>query len=259
VSQPSLCRGFAPLLEGVTHVPYGDAGAMEQAIDARTGAVILEPIQAESGALVPPAGYLREIAALCRRRNVVLILDEIKTGIAKTGHLFACEHEEVVPDILLLGKALGGGVMPIGAMVAGRALWKKFGLSFPMSSSSAAGNAPACSAGLATLEVVESERLCARAARSGARALAAFRGFAGQFAPTIKGASGRGLLLALHTDHPASAARIVADCARRGVLVMTAFCDRTRILFEPPLCIGDEQIDCALDVLHQALRGTPSS
>lgn len=259
VSEPSLCRSFAPLLEGVTHVSYGDVGAVEQALDARTGAVIIEPIQAESGAVVPPSGYVREIADLCRRRNVVLILDEIKTGIGKTGRLFACEHENAVPDILLVGKALGGGVMPIGAMVARSGLWSKFGLSFPMSSSSAAGNAPACAAGLATLEVVESERLCAQAARTGARALAAFRELAREFPSIVTGASGRGLLIALHTDGLRSAARIVSGCASRGLLVMTAFCDRTRILFEPPLCITDEQTDFALDVLRQVLRGDRGS
>jgi putrescine aminotransferase len=259
VSEPSLCRNFAPLLEGVTHVRYGDAAALAEALDERTGAVILEPIQAESGAVMPPEGYLREVAALCRRRNVVFILDEIKTGMGKTGRLFACEHENAVPDILLAGKALGGGVMPIGALVAHERLWKKFGLSFPMSSSSSAGNAPACAAGLATLEVIEAEGLCARAARNGERVAATFRALADEFPAIVKGASGRGLLLALHIDRPARASRMVADCAQRGLLVMTAFCDRTRILFEPPLCITDEQTDFALDVLRQVLRGDRGS
>jgi putrescine aminotransferase len=254
VSEPSLCRNFTPLLEGVTHVRYGDVGALEQAMGERTGAVIVEPIQAESGAVVPPAGYLRELAELCRRRNVVLILDEIKTGIGKTGRLFACEYENAVPDILLVGKALGGGVMPIGALIATSGLWRKFGLSFPMSSSSAAGNAPACVAALATLEVVETEGLCAQAARQGERALAVLGGFVSEFAPVVKGASGRGLLIALHADGPRSASRIVSGCAKRGVLVMTAFCDRTRILFEPPLCITAEQTDFALDVLRRVLE-----
>ena len=254
VSEPSLCRNFAPLLDGVTHVPYGDVAAVEQVMDERTGAVIIEPIQAESGAVVPPAGYLRAIADLCTRRNIVLILDEIKTGIGKTGRLFAFEYENAIPDILLVGKALGGGVMPIGALIARSSLWGKFGLSFPMSSSSAAGNAPACVAGLATLEVVETERLCAQAARMGERALAAFGEFVREFSPIVKGASGRGLLIALHTDGLRSASRIVSGCAKRGLLVMTAFCDRTRILFEPPLCITAEQTDFALNVLRQVLE-----
>jgi 4-aminobutyrate aminotransferase-like enzyme len=123
-----------------------------------------------------------------------------------------------------------------------------------MSSSSAAGNAPACAAGLATLEVIESEGLCARAARSGERLLAALDALAREFAPIVTGASGRGLLLALHTDGPRSAARLIAACARRGLLVMSAFCDRTRVLLDPPLGISDEQADFAVAALREGLR-----
>jgi acetylornithine/succinyldiaminopimelate/putrescine aminotransferase len=144
--------------------------------------------------------------------------------------------------------------MPIAALVAGRALWAKFGLSFPMSSSSAAGNAPACAAGLATLEVIESEGLCARAARTGERLRAALEALAREFAPILSGVSGRGLLLALHTDGPRSASRLIVACARRGLLVMTAFCDRTRVLLEPPLGITAEQTDFAVGVLRGVLR-----
>jgi putrescine aminotransferase len=254
VSEASLCRSFAPLPEGVTHVPYGDVAALEQTMDGGTGALILEPIQGERGAVVPPGGYLREAQALCRRRNVVFILDEIKTGLGRTGRWFACEQEQAAPDILLVGKALGGGAMPIGALIAGGALWGKLGLSFPMSSSSAAGNAPACAAGLATLEVIQSEGLCAQAARTGERLLAALGTLAREFAPLVTGVSGRGLLLSLHTDHPRSASRLIDACARRGLLVMTAFCDRTRLLLEPPLCMTAEQADFAAGALHGALR-----
>lgn len=255
VSDPAMRRDFAPLLEGVTHVPYGDVDALEQAMDPSTGAVIVEPMQGERGAVCPPAGYLRDVAELCRRRNVALIVDEIKTGMGKTGRMFASEHESAVPDILLAGKSLGGGVMPIGALISSNGLWKKFGLSFPMSSSSAAGNAPACAAALATLEVLERENLCARAARAGARLLGGLNELAREFAPLIKGASGRGLLLALHTDGVRSASRLVAGCAQRGLLVMTAFGDRTRVLLEPPLCIADKEIDFALEALRGVLNG----
>ena len=216
--------------------------------------MIIEPIQAESGVVVPPFGYLREIADLCKRRNVVLIFDEIKTGIGKTGRLFACEYEDAVPDILLVGKSLGGGAMPIGAVIAKSRLWSKFGLSFPMSSSSAAGNAPACAAGLATLEVFETGGLCEQAARKGERVLGALRNLTRDFPSIVKGTSGRGLLIALHTDSLRSATRLVASCAKRGVLLMTAFCDRTRILIEPPLIITDEQLDIVLSTLRMALQ-----
>ncbi len=254
VSEPSMCRGFAPLLAGVTHVLFGDAGAIDAAITAETGAVIVEPIQSENGAVVPPNGYLRDVAELCARKRVLLIFDEVKTGIAKTGRMFACEHEGAVPDMLLLGKALGGGAMPIGSVTARRGIWGKFGLSFPMSSSSGAGNAPACAAALATLEIVESENLAAQAARKGARLLRAVELLAQEYASILRGASGRGLLVALHTDSIKSATDIVSACIRRGVIVMVAFCDRTRILIEPPLCIGDDLVERVMAEIGAAVR-----
>jgi len=258
VSEPSLCRAFRPLLEGVTHVPFGDITALEQALDDDTGAVILEPMQAESGALLPPAGYLRAVEALCRRNDVVFILDEAKTGIGKTGRLFACEHESVVPDILITGKSLGGGVMPIGALVASDSLWGRFGLSFPMSSSSGAGNAPACAAGLATLDVVESSQLCLSAERRGAQIKAALEGLGRDEPSVLRSTSGQGLLIGVQVDSSKNASRIVAECAARGVLVMTAFCDRTRILIEPPLCIDSEQVAVAIEAFCDAVKTVSS-
>lgn len=253
VSEPGMREGFGPLLADVTHVPFGDAAAVEQAIGDQTGAVIVEPIQAESGAIVPPDGYLRELVEICRRRGVVLVFDEIKTGIGKTGRLFSCEHEDAIPDVLVAGKSLGGGAMPIGAVVARRGLWGRFGLSFPMSSSSAAGNAPACAAAVATLDVVETEDLCERAERVGGRIMAALCELAEQHPSVVTGASGRGLLLALHTPSLKAATAIVSGCARRDVLVMTAFCDRTRILIEPPLSISDGELETALAGLGGAI------
>ena len=251
VSEPSTRRiaGFEPLLADVTHVPYGDTAAIEAAIDDNTGAVIIEPIQAESGAVVPPNGYLRELITVCRTRNVVAVFDEIKTGMGKTGRLFACQHEDAVPDVLLVGKSLGGGAMPIGALIARRRLWAKFGYSFAMSASSNGGNAPACAAALATLELIENEQLCGKASRQGDKLLDALRALTRNFPTTATGVSGRGLLVALHTATTQSALQIAAHCARRGVLVMPAFLNNTRILVEPPLCITDHQLNAVIDAL----------
>lgn len=253
VSEPAMRRSFEPLLGGVTHVPYGDAGAVEQAIQDQTGAVIVEPIQAESGAVMPPPGYLRDLVAICRRKDVILIFDEIKTGIGKTGRVFACEHEDAVPDVLLVGKSLGGGVMPIGAVIAHRRWWGSFGYSFGMSSSSGAGNAPACAAAVATLDLLEREKLCEKAAAHGERLFGCLQALAKQYPGIVTGASGRGLLAALHTDSMKSATEIVMQCIQRGVLVMNAFGDRTRILIEPPLCITVDQLDTALFAIEAAV------
>jgi putrescine aminotransferase len=254
VSERRLCRDFEPLLGGVTQVPYGDIEAVDAHIDDRTAAVIVEPIQAESGAVVPPDRYLRGLREVCDRRDVVLVLDEVKTGIGKTGRMFACQHDDVAPDILLSGKSLGGGFMPIGAMTAKRSLWTKFGLSFPMASSSGAGNLLACAAALATLEVVEAEGLCEQASRKGEFLKQALSEIACEFPSVIKGTSGRGLLLALHADGLKTANALVRECIRGGVLVMTAFCDRTKVLLEPPLCISDEQLHTVATTVRDAAR-----
>jgi putrescine aminotransferase len=253
VSEPTMRKAFDPLVPGVVHVPYGDAAAALAAIDARTGCVIVEPIQSEAGCIVPPEGYLRALVDGCAARRVVLVFDEVKTGIAKTGRLFACEHEGAVPDLLLAGKSLGGGAAPIGAVIGKRSWWGRLGLSFPMSSSSGAGNALACAAGLASLAVVEEEKLAEQAERKGLVVLAALEAIGREYPGVAIGASGRGLLAALHFNGAKSAGDVVAACARRGVLVMVAFCDRTRILFEPPLAIDDAILAEALAVLRDAV------
>lgn len=253
ISEQSMCRQFRPMLEGVSHVPYGNIAAVEAALNDRTGCVIVEPIQAENGAVVPPHGYLKALQELCNKRGVVLIFDEAKTGIAKTGRMFCCEYEGAVPDILVCGKALGGGVMPVGAVVARRSVWGKFGLSFPMSSSSGAGNAPASAAAFAALELVRSDNLSARAEQQGNRLTKGLQSIAAEHSEKICGVSGKGLLIGIATTHPKIASELVTQCARRGVLVMTAFCDRTKILIEPPACISDEQVDEVLQVIADGL------
>jgi putrescine aminotransferase len=254
VSEASMLRAFEPLVPGVTAVPYGDADAIAAAIDDCTAAVIVEPIQSESGAIVPPAGYLRRLTELCRERDVVLIFDEVKCGLGKAGTFWACEREGAVPDVLLAGKSLGGGALPIGTVTARRDLWGRFGLSFPMSSSSGAGNAPACAAAVATLEVIEREQLAQKAAHSGAFIAQTLQRLAIDYPNVVRGYSGAGLLLALHTDRLKTSSAIVQGCVQRGVLVMTAFCNRSRVLIEPPLSIADNDVAAACDVLSETVH-----
>ncbi len=252
ISEPEMCRQFGPLLPGVRRVPYGDAQAAAEAISPEVGAVIVEPIQSESGGIVPPAHYLRDLADACAASGALLVLDEIKSGVGKTGKMFACEFEQAEPDVLLVGKSLGGGVMPIGAMLAKRKWWTKLGLSFAMTSSSAAGNGLACAAGLATLDVMQSENLCANAERQGRRLQQALEGLSSAHPELVRRVTGRGLLLGLHAASQKVAFEIAAHCIRNGVLIMPAFLDRARILIEPPLCINDAQIDEVLWRLQQA-------
>lgn len=254
ISEQSMTRQFAPLLEGVKRVPFGNVNAADAAIDGSVGCVIVEPIQSENGAVVPPTGYLAALRNLCSQRGVMLIFDEVKTGIAKSGRMFASMLEDVVPDVLVCGKALGGGVMPIGALMANRRFWGRFGLSFPMSSSSGAGNAPACAAALATLEHVESESLCERAMQRGSHLKSGLEALAVRYPDTITGVDGCGVLLSLCTRNPKSALDIVAQCAHRGVLVMAAFCNRRKILIEPPACISEREVTKILDALSEAVE-----
>jgi putrescine aminotransferase len=252
VSEPKMCKSFGPLLDGIRHVPYGDAQAAVEAISPDVGAMIVEPIQVESGGLVPPKDYLRDLAVACAASGVALILDEIRTGMGKTGKMFACEFDQADPDVLLVGKSLGGGMMPIGAMVAKGKWWTKFGLSFAMNSSSAAGNGLACAAGLAALEVIQSENLCANAEKQGRRLQQALAGLALTHSDLLQAVSGRGLLLGLRFATPKVASEVVMRCASHGALMMPAFLDRSRVLIEPPLCINCGQVDQVVYGLQQA-------
>jgi putrescine aminotransferase len=254
ISEQSMCRQFKPFLEGVSFVEYGNPDAIESVIDEHTGCVIIEPIQSENGAVVPPSGYLSSVVRICARRGVILIFDEVKTGIAKTGRLFACNYENAVPDILVCGKALGGGVMPVGAVVAKRSLWGKFGFSFPMSSSSGAGNAPACAAALATLRLVESDQICQKAELQGNRLISALGKIQQEVGGVLVNVSGRGLLVSLQFESQKIASEVVAACAKHQVLVMNAFCDRTKILIEPPACISDEQVDAITIAVKESIK-----
>lgn len=252
VSEPDMCRSFGPLLPGIHRVPYGDTQAIAEAISPEVGAIIVEPIQSERGAITPPGGYLKDLTAICAASDTLLILDEIKTGMGKTGKMFACEHERAEPDILLVGKSLGAGITPIGAMVAKRKWWTKFGLSFAMSSSSSAGNSIACITGVATLDVIQSENLCANAEHQGRRLRLTLADLSRTYPDLIRKVTGQGLLLGLHITSRKIAYEIVAHCVRCGVLLMPAFLDRACILIEPPLCINDTQIDEVIWALQQA-------
>ncbi len=160
-------RPFAPLLPDCRAVPFGDLDALEDALrERRFAAFIVEPIQGEGGMIVPPAGYLRAARDLCRAAGTLLIVDEVQTGLGRTGALFAVDEEGVEPDVLTLAKSLGGGLVPLGAMLTRRELWRKaYGSArtFALHSSTFGGGSLACAAGLATLRVLRDEDLCVRA------------------------------------------------------------------------------------------------
>lgn len=242
-------RGFEPLLPGFKHIPFNDLRAAEQAIDSRTCAVLVEPIQGEGGVRVPDDDYLPALRQLCSDRDVLVMLDEVQTGMGRTGRLFAYEHWGIEPDIMTLAKALGGG-LPIGAMLAKEEVASAF---VPGSHASTFGGSPfITAAALAALTAIVEERLPQRAAKIGVYFLGRLRELVQRY-PYAKEARGKGLILALELAVPAKP--IVDRCLQLGLLILTAGDQVLR--FVPPLIIGEAEVDEALSILDQALAEQP--
>jgi len=240
--------GFEPLVEGFVRLPYGDAGALEAmaAGEPDLVAVLVEPIQGEGGVNVPQPGYLADLRALCDRHDWLLMLDEIQTGMGRTGTLFACQHEEVLPDVMTLAKGLGNGV-PIGTCLARGAAAELFG---PGSHGSTFGGNPlACSAALAVLEVLTSTGLPARAAALGEDLMTLFRARLAD-APGVVDVRGKGLMIGIELDRPCT--DLVGQALAAGLLINVTADKVVRLL--PPLVLEDEQAQLLVDTLEQLIR-----
>ena len=237
-------RDFGPFTPGFVIVPYGDYDALASAITPRTCAILIEPVQGEGGVIVPPAGYLKRAWGLCREHRVLFMADEIQTGLGRTGDLFACDHDAVKPDVLIVGKALGGGYYPISAVLASRDLMELFG---PGDHGSTFGGNPlACAVGIASLEVIENENLPARARYAGARLMRGLRELA---SPAVVEVRGRGLLIGIELT--VSARRVAELLLARGVVAKDT---HERVLrIAPPLIVEDAELDMLLRELQPAL------
>lgn len=246
-------KPFEPLVPGFTHVPFGDADAVEAAIGPETAAVILEPIQGEAGVIIPPAGYLRRIREICDRRGVLMIADEIQTGLGRTGRMFCVEHEDITPDILTLAKALGGGVMPIGAFIARPRLWETFRREPYLHSSTFGGNPLACRAALATLDVLVEERLAERAEEGGRQFLSRLREIQARHPGVITAIRGRGLMIGVEFSHSDYALLASAEAGHRGVITFYTLNNPQVIRIEPPLSIPPDLIDRAAEGIDGAV------
>ncbi len=237
---------FGPLLPGFVVAPYADVAALERAITPLTCAVMIEPIQGEGGVIVPPDGYLAAAAALCRERDVLFMADEIQTGLGRTGDLFACDRERVRPDVLILGKALGGGYYPVSAVVASRRLMDLFGVGDH--GSTFGGNPLAAAVACTALDVIVDERLPERSHRAGERLLAGLRAVA---SPHVRDVRGRGLLVGIELDLPA---RVLSEALlERGILAKDTHENVLRVA--PPLIIDDESLEFLVNGLAEAIRG----
>ncbi len=246
-SEPQYYAHFGPLTPGFKLVPYGDADAVEKAITPNTCAVIVEPIQGEGGVIVPPKGFLTRVREICTKHNVLMIADEVQTGLARTGKMFACQWENVKPDAMILGKALSGGMYPVSVFLAKDEVMDAIK---PGDHGSTFGGNPLGSAiGRAALDVLVKEKLAQRANQLGNWFMAELRKIK---SPHVKDVRGKGLLIGVEMRVEAGAARpYCEELARRGIL-----CKETHdqvVRFAPPLTVSKKDLEWALTQVREVL------
>ena len=249
-TDPSSFKGFGPYMPGFGLVPYNDLVALEEALkDKEVAAFMVEPIQGEAGVVIPDDGYLKAVRDLCNKYNVLFIADEIQTGLARTGKMLACDHENVKPDILILGKALSGGTLPISAVLANNEIMMQI---LPGEHGSTYGGNPlACAVAIKSLEVLKSEKMAENAEKMGERLRAGLANLHSPFVTTIRG---KGLLNAIVIKHenPDASWDLCLHLKDLGLLAKPTHGDKIR--FAPPLIITEKQIDEAIAIIGAGLK-----
>jgi len=249
-TDPSSFKGFGPYMPGFGLVPYNDLVALEEALkDKEVAAFMVEPIQGEAGVVIPDDGYLKAVRDLCDKYNVLFIADEIQTGLARTGKMLACDHENVKPDILILGKALSGGTLPISAVLANNEIMMQI---LPGEHGSTYGGNPlACAVAVKSLEVLKSENMAENAEKMGDRLRAGLANLHSPFITTIRG---KGLLNAIVIKHenPDASWKLCLHLKDLGLLAKPTHGDKIR--FAPPLIITEKQIDEAIAIIGAGLK-----
>ena len=251
----SFKRSFQPLVPDIIQVPFGDFDILKKTINPETAAILLEPIQHEAGIAVPKKDYFKKVKQLCEKNNIILILDEIKTGMGKTGTMFACEDLGIVPDILVIGKSLGGGIYPVGALISTEQLWKKFSYNFSMSASSFSGNTLACTAAISTIKILQQENLATKSKKKGDFLIKELKKLIDKYPNVLKNISGKGLLLGLDTVNSQIALELTKRIIKNGVIVLPAYGNQSMIMIEPPLVITDDQLKKVISAINQACKG----
>lgn len=251
-NDPSSYAGFGPFMPGFVSVPYNDLEALEKALQhPNVAGFMFEPIQGEAGVVIPTEGYLRGVRSLCDRHRVLMIADEIQTGLGRTGKMLACDHEGVRPDILILGKALSGGTMPVSAVLADDAIM--LNIRPGEHGSTYGGNPLACAVATSSLQVLVDEKMTENAAEQGEL----FRKLLAELAsPLIKTIRGKGLLNAIVIDHPHpdAAWQICLEMMHYGLLAKPTHGDKIR--FAPPLLITEQEIRRAIEIIRISLEQT---
>lgn len=243
-SDPEYKRGFGPMLPGIKLIPFGDLEALKAAITPNTAALLIEPIQGEAGIIIPPEGFLKEASNICKKENVLFIADEIQAGLGRSGKMFACEWEDVVPDMYILGKALGGGVFPISCVVSNNEI---LGVFNPGSHGSTFGGNPmACAVSIASLNVLIEEKLADRSLRLGEYFVSKLKEINN---PLIKEVRGKGLFIGVELSEPAR--KYCEELKEKGLLCKETH--DTVIRFAPPLVIKEEELDWAIERIKEVL------
>ena len=247
-SEEQYKNGFGPFTPGFKNIPFGDSAALEVAITDNTAAFLVEPIQGEGGIIIPPEGYLAECARICREKNVLLICDEIQTGLGRTGRFLASEHDHVQPDGVILGKALGGGILPVSLFLASREVMEVFqpgdhGSTF-------GGNPLGAAVGLEALNVTIEKRLPEQAAKLGEYFISSLRNID---SPLVSEVRGKGLMIGLEIDPAHATAREVCETLmNKGLL--TKETHETVVRLAPPLIITKAEIDQVLGIIEKSLH-----
>lgn len=250
----------------VYHVPFGDADAVEKQLEIcekvgiGVAAVVFEPIQGESGAIVPPDDFWPRVRAATKKYGVLLIADEVQTGLGRTGKLWGVDHWDVAPDILTVAKSLGGGVMPISAVTTTEEIFHPMMYPNPfMHTTTTGGGALACSAAIAAINVTLREKLWEQAAEKGAYLMPQLQNFVVKYPNIFDRVTGKGLLIGMHFKNPETGYKIAAGLFKRGVLVAGTLTSAQTIRIEPPLVVTCEQMDALLDRLSDTLNEISST
>ncbi|WP_205672379.1 putrescine aminotransferase [Ammoniphilus sp. YIM 78166] len=252
-------KPFLPMIPGFRHVPFGDIDMMRKTMEScamvgeDVAAIILEPIQGEGGVNLPPEGYLKQVRDLCNQFGALLIFDEVQTGMGRTGKMFCAEHYDVVPDILCLAKAFGGGVIPAGAVVATEEVFKSF---FPnpfIQTTTFGGNPLACAAAIATFNVLIEENLPARATELGDYMMKGLREAAAAYTDKVMEVRGKGLLIGVEFHNDEIGYEVSKGLFDHGVLVAGTLINAKTIRIEPPLTISYQEADQVISAFRKVL------
>ena len=249
---------FKPLLDCFTHVPYGDVSSIEANVNEETAAVILEPIQGEGGIIVPPAGYIKEVKAICEAKGALLIADEVQTGIGRTGAWFGVNHDDVKPDLMACAKALGGGVMPLGAIIGTPAAWQGLIEAPFLHTSTFGGNQMACAAGVATIKAIKEEDLLRRSAETGAYFKKGLEEIQKDYPEVIAEVRGKGMMLGVELTREGAGGMLMSLMIDKSIIVAYTLNNPKVIRIEPPLIMPKKVVDYVLENFRSAVAMTAS-